>query len=290
MGIDPRRLRSLTEEVDDLHHDSMRTIRDEFAEVHFGEIAHTHGPTRRSFLKLVAAGGALTAGSQFLPLGRLVPAAWAQDGDGPDDGEIAAFAQSLELAAAAAYGAVIDTGKLTEPIAEVARLFGSHHAQHAEAIGGLLGNATVEDPNAKLLAEFTPRIRAAADQDALLELALGLEESAAATYYTALGTLEQTPAKAVATILPVESQHAVVLATVLDKPMSEYLPVEQTEATALRPADYPLPADAGDDGAGSPTTLGDGSTGGGGGGDGGGDAEGGDSSGGDNSGGAGGGG
>ena len=42
-----------------------------------------------------------------------------------------------------------------------------------------------------------------------------------------------------ATILPVESQHATVLATALGKPASEYLIDFLTTDAAVDPADYP---------------------------------------------------
>lgn len=248
MGIHPRRLRAMTDEVDQLHHDSMRTVSDQLEEVHLGGLAREHGPARRRFLQQMAAGGAvLSVGSQLVPFGRLLPAAWAQEGaEEPTDLEIAAFAASVELAAAAAYRAAVDSGQLSEPVTALARLFGSHHSAHAGALNDLLAEEVME-PNDALLSQVTSLIEASDDEARVVEVALGIEEAAAATYYAALGTLDQQVAGAVATILPVESQHAVVLATVLERPRSQYLPVLQDDDAAIAAADYPLTGESADD-------------------------------------------
>lgn len=251
MGIDPRRLRAMTDEVDEvdqLHHESMRSVRDQLAEVHLGGLAREHGPARRRFLQQVAVSGAvLSVGSQLVPFGRLLPAAWAQDGaDEPTDLEIAAFAASVELAAAAVYRVAVDSGLLSEPVTALARTFGSHHSAHAGALNDLLAEEIME-PNARLLREVTRPIEASDDEAGVLEVALGVEEAAAATYYAALGSLDQQTAAAVATILPIESQHAVVLGTVLEQPRSRYLPVLQDDDGAVTVADYPLSGESASD-------------------------------------------
>lgn len=247
MGIHPRRLRAMTDEVDQLHHESMRTVGDQLEEVHLGGLAREHGPARRRFLQQMAAGGAvLTVGSQLVPFGRLLPAAWAQDGaEEPTDLEIAAFAASVELAAVSAYRAAVDSGQLSEPVTALARLFGSHHSAHAAALNDLLAEEIME-PNDTLLS-LTRLVEGSGDEASVLDVVLGIEEAAAATYYAALGTLDQQTAAAVATILPVESQHAVVLATVLERPRSQSLPVLQDDDAAFEAADYPLTGESADD-------------------------------------------
>lgn len=256
MGINPRQLRDLSDEVDQLHHESMRTVREAYGEIHLGGLAREHGPARRRFLQQVAAGGAmLTVGSQLLPLGRMLPAAWAQaDDEGPDDIAIAAFAASVELAAAAGYRAAIETGMLSELVAPVARTFGSHHGEHAGALNEFLAQP-IEDPNAGLVDMLTPRFERANSQTALLEILLEVEEAAAATYYVALGTLDQVPAAAIATILPVESQHAVVWATVTGQPVEDYIPELQGDDGAVSPEEFPLPSEEGEDPEPSPSTT-----------------------------------
>lgn len=240
MPIDERLLAELSAEVDQLHHESMRTITEEFAEVHFGEVADGLRDGRRDFLKKASVGGALlTAGSTLVPVGRLLPAAWAADE--PTDADLAKFAAGLELAAVAAYGAAAKTGKLSDAAAAVGTMFAGHHQQHADALNSILGEtAAVKKPNATVLKTFAPKIQAAKDEAAVLEIAYSIEEAAASTYLLAIGALSSAKtAGALATILPVESQHATVLATVLKKDPGDYLIDFVTTDTALDPAKFP---------------------------------------------------
>ena len=231
MQIDKRRLTELSDEVDQLHHESMRTLRD--------------GATRRSFLtKAATGGGLLTVGSMVAPISRFVPAATAQEAEPApvsDDVELAMFVAGLELAAVEVYRAAAATGKLTNAGNQIATMFGGHHQDHADALNEIIGeDAAVTEPNAALVDEFGPMIRAAADEAAILEIAYALEEAAASTYLNAIGELEDVRnAGALATILPVESQHATVIATALGKPASEYLIDFLTTDAAVDPADYP---------------------------------------------------
>ena len=74
-------------------------------------------------------------------------------------------------------------------------------------------------------------------------LANGLENAAAATYLFALGALTSKAAlQLTASILPVESQHAVVLGTVLGKAPTDktYLPSFQTQDGAVTPDEFPI--------------------------------------------------
>jgi hypothetical protein len=242
LQIDRRQVRELTDEVDQLHHESMRTIREEYAEIHFGEIVPGHRESRRGFLtKAVTGGAVLTAGSLVLPVSRLVPAAWAQSAS--PDVELARFAASLELAAVEAYKAAADSGKLDNTATEIGAMFGGHHQQHADALNAVVGeDVAVTKPNAKILDQFGPMIADAADQAGVLEVAYQLEEGAASTYLLAIGRLEDARnAGSLATILPVESQHATVLATILGKDPKDYLIDFLNTDAALDPSDYPVP-------------------------------------------------
>ena len=123
----------------------------------------------------------------------------------------------------------------------VGSLFAGHHQEHAEAFGGLAGSAATRQPNAAILDAFGPMIAGAADQAAVLEIAYGLEEAAAATYLFALGALQSPQAAAAtATVLPIESQHAVVLAFALGKDIPSFMPSFETVDQALDPADFPI--------------------------------------------------
>ncbi len=239
MHITTMELRRMASDVDDLQRDSMRTLRDELEEVHYGDTAQVLRRSRRSFLKRSAAGGALVSvGSSLIPITRFLPSAGAQE---LTDGDIAAFAESVELAAVAAYTVAAESGKLDAAVVEVGTMFAGHHQEHAGAFAGLSGGAATGMPNATILAAFGPMLQAAPDQAALLEIAFGLEQAAAATYLFALGALaDPGAAAATATVLPVESQHAVVLGTALGKSFDEFMPSFETQDAALNPADFPI--------------------------------------------------
>lgn len=251
-----RGLRRLVAEIDEQHHEGMRTIEDDLGELHFG------GPpalvaTRRQFATRLAAGGAIAFGPTLIPL-----AALAQDGTtsavppgtvsaaeprlGDKDLNLAIFAQTVELAAVALYQGAIATGKLSKAIADVATLFAGHHQDHAGQFGAFAGRAAKPRANQKLLDELTPKLVAATTERELLELARAVEEGAAATYVYALGVLEsREAAAAVSTILPVEAQHSVALSFAIDASddafllgAPKHLPAFETEASSLDPKKY----------------------------------------------------
>ena len=99
MQISAKELRHLANDVDDMHHEAMRTFKEEAAELHLGAVRE-----RRTFLKrsgLAAVGGTLLAtGGGIATFTRLGGLAAAQ---GLSDTQIAGYAQSIELAAVAAY-------------------------------------------------------------------------------------------------------------------------------------------------------------------------------------------
>ncbi|CAN5190260.1 hypothetical protein BH18ACT4_BH18ACT4_05350 [soil metagenome] len=239
MRLTTRELGHLASDVDDLHRDAMRSFRDDMAEVHHGETAKLLGRSRRRFMQRADAGGALLAvGSALMPVTRWIPKAGAQENDDP---AIAAFAESVELAAVATYSAAAASGKLDPAVTAVGTMFAGHHQEHAGAFAGLSGGTATGQPNQALLDDFAPMVAEAEDQAALLEIAFTLEVAAAATYLFALGALQDAAAAAAtATILPVESQHAVVLGQALGKDVGEYMPSFETTDEALDPTDYPL--------------------------------------------------
>ena len=241
MQIDKRQLKDMTEEVDQLHHESMRTLRDEFGEIHFGDGGKSLRNGRRDFMVKAGVGGAaLAAGSLIAPVSGLMPAAWAADTATYTDVDLAKFAAGLELAAVGAYQAAVKTGKLSDAAKGVGTVFATHHQDHADALNSILGSAKVTAGNKTVLSTFGPKIAGAADEAAILDIARMIEEAAASTYLFAIGALtDPKNAGALATILPVESQHATVLATVLKKPASDYLIDFVTLDNALDPAKFP---------------------------------------------------
>jgi hypothetical protein len=239
--ITERELDRLVRAVDETHREGMETMATDVAELHHGEGRRIRGSARPSRLAGAGLGGAVIAlGSMLVPVGRLVGVAGAQAGD---DG-IAAFAESVELAAVAAYTAAAKSGKVTTPaVLQAATTFAGHHQEHGAAFGAAAGSASTKKANQKLVDMVAPQIQAAADEKAVLEIAYGLENAAAATYLFALGALTSKAAlQLTASILPVEAQHAVVLGTVLGKAPTDktFLPSFQTQDGAVTPDQFPI--------------------------------------------------
>jgi hypothetical protein len=234
--ISAKELRELASDVDDVHHEAMRTFREEASELHLGAAR-----SRRTFLKkagVAGAGGALlTAGGALVPFTRLAGVAGAQ---GLSDTVIAGYAQSVELAAVAAYTAAAPA--LTGDPLSVAQLFLGHHQQHADAFGAVAGDDARPEANPKLVAAVTPTLEAVGagvaegrDMTAdVLQFAKTVENQAAYTYAAAL-TLLVDPAYAAATstILPIEAQHATVIALALGEGADEWFPTGAFESAAL---------------------------------------------------------
>lgn len=245
MQISAKELRQMASDVDDMHHQAMRDFKEETAELHL-EAARDG---RRSFLRtagLAGAGGALLTVGGFSPLTRLVGVAGAQDG-ALTDTVIAGYAQSIELAAVAAYTAAAPA--LSGDVLAVAQLFLSHHQDHADAFGAVAGKDARPEPNAKLVAAVTPTLDAVAaaveaGQDVttdVLSFAKVVENQAAYTYAAAL-TLLTDPAYAAATstILPIEAQHATVLSLALGEGPDKWFPTGAFESASLGDGTDPL--------------------------------------------------
>jgi hypothetical protein len=157
------------------------------------------------------------------------------------DAGIEAFAQSVELALVQAYAEMSSSGKVTTPAAvEATTTFAQHHQRHAAALGDAAGNRATDTPNRKLVNVFRADLRKATNEADTLDVMLRLENEAASTYLFAVGSLEATAAlQLAASVLPVESQHAVVLATLLQKNARETFPPFETQDQALKPDEFP---------------------------------------------------
>lgn len=240
MEISERALRRMVREVDDNHREGMQTMAADIAELHYGEGRRLMGASRRSFLRRAGLGGAgIAIGSAFLPVSRLLsPALAATEGDAG----VAAFAESVELAAVEAYGAAAKSGKVKTPaVLQAATTFAGHHKEHAGAFGGAAGDAATGKPNPGILKMVSDQLQDAGDEKAVLKIAYDLENAAASTYLFGLGVLESKPAlQLAASILPVESQHAVVLGNVLGIKGKELIPAFETEEAALKPDKFPV--------------------------------------------------
>lgn len=241
MEISERELRQMAAAVDEQHRDGMSTMASDIAELH-AETRRYRTQSRRSLLRSGALGaGAVAIGGSVLSFASLLPAA-AQDKP-PElaDDDIAAFAESIELAAVEAYKAAAATGKLPPAAAEVGTMFAGHHAEHAKAFGGAAGAKASGKPNVKLLETIGGQLKAAKDPKAILGVAFDLENAAVGTYMFALGALKSPAALSLtASILPVESQHAVVLGTALAKTPEDLVPAFETSEKAIDPAKFPV--------------------------------------------------
>lgn len=244
MQITAKELRHLARDVDDLHHEAMRSFQEEAAELHLGAARGA----RRSFLKrtgVAAIGGALlSTGGGLAAVTRLGGTASAQEA--LSDTVIAGYAQSIELAAVAVYTAA--ETKLSGEVLAVARLFAGHHQDHADAFGAVAGDDARPEANPALVAAVSPTLEAVADAEesaALTTMILGfakdIENQAAYTYAAAL-TLLTDPAYAAATstILPIEAQHATVLSLALGEGPEKWFPNGAFESTALGDGTDPL--------------------------------------------------
>lgn len=257
MHPDRRAIRSLADEVDRLHDESMRALRNDASSPPTGPeragLLDIGQDSRRSFLKKVGIGSAaLTVGGTVLPIGRFLPAAGAQDSDDDEAGaagadpdaeagrKAVAFAQTFELAAVIAYGLAADRfAQLGDTERrELAEQFGEHHSQYADAIGTNIlvltpEHATEVVADDRLLADLEPALGRARDANGVAQVLKDLEERAAATYFDLLDVLtDPADAKNAALILPVTAQRAVVWSTTLQLDPAEYLLTFQAESDA----------------------------------------------------------
>jgi hypothetical protein len=245
--ISAKELRHLASDVDDMHHEAMRSFKEEASELH---LAAARG-SRRSFMKktgIAGVGGTLlaTGGGLFVP--KLAGLAGAQEG--LTDTAIAGYAQSVELAAVAAYTAAAPA--LSGDVLAVATLFAGHHQEHADAFGAVAGDDARPEANEALVAAVTPTLTTVADAveagetgdeltTAVLQFAKVLENQAAYTYAAALTLLTDAAyAAATSTILPIEAQHATVLSLALGEGPEEWFPTGAFESAALGDGTDPL--------------------------------------------------
>jgi len=159
----------------------------------------------------------------------------------PTDLVFLSFAQSVELAAVQAYGVALSSTLLGDAVAEPARAFQRHHLDHAQAFAGMAGKTATGVANQSLLAAFGTELQGAANEGQLVRAMFAIEMAAAATYTAGLAQILGTdPASLVASILPIESRHAVVLGAALNLDVNEYSPVFEPVTGALTPEQYPI--------------------------------------------------
>src|SRR5205807_8388295 len=129
----------------------------------------------------------------------------------------------------------------TPAILQAATTFAGQHQQHGDAFKAAGTNPNVM-ANKGVLASVTPQLTAAKTETDVVALAYGLENAAAATYIFALGVLNNEKAyNAVASVMPVEAQHAIALGFVLGKPLDDktFMPSFEKTDGFLDPAKFP---------------------------------------------------
>ena len=248
MELTERALRAQLSDVDELHRDGMATMPSDIRDLH--AVSRSHLDRRGLITTAALTSAAVAIGSTVLPIGHVLPASAADAV--LDDPTIAAFAASVEYASVAAYGAAAQSGKVTTPaVAQAAQLFASHHKEHGDAFLAASGGKWTKDkPNPGLIKALSDQLTNARTEKDVVKLAYDAENAAAATYLFALGALKSPDAlRLTASILPIESAHAVVLGGVLGMALplgadpqviSTYMPTYETQKLALSPTTYPL--------------------------------------------------
>lgn len=246
MQISEAQLRAMTADMNEMHNATFPAMYAELSE--YGSTMRT---TRRAQAKMRRAELARTRrrfvlGSSGLVLGSALLAACGGDDDeatpaadspattpqGSDGGSGGADVSalrvnaSLENLAVFAYGAALDaapSGKfgksVPDAVAEFATNAKKQHQEHADAFNAALtgaGGTAYTQPNPALAGPVTEMFEAVDSVPKLAMLALTLENTAAATYVKQMGELTSPAAlSAVATIAPVERQHAAILSFIL---------------------------------------------------------------------------
>jgi hypothetical protein len=245
IGISEGQLRSMTADMDEMHHATLPVMKEalaEWSELHQqmrSGIAKVV-PSRRGFLMgagvalgglALAACGSSSKSSTGAGGSTTTPTSGTSTTTGgklTGDLAVVALAASLENLAVQTYAAGISAatagklGAVPPAVVTFAQTAKSHHTQHAQAWNAVLAGAgrpmvtgvdkTVKD------AVVDPAFAKVTDVGGLATLALTLEIVAAATYLEAISVVT-APAgiKTAATIEPVELQHAAILNFVLGK-------------------------------------------------------------------------
>ena len=202
------------------------------------------GSSRRSFLKksaVVAGGLAAFSVMPAFQLGQQLAMAANTDLD------MVTMQAGLENLAVKAYQAAAGLNLLDKPVLDIALKFADQHSQHQKAFEAevrRLGGT----PTPIVITKY-PDLKTQAD---ILNFAQTLELAAAGTYYIAIGKLQDpTLVKITASIMPLEIEHATILAAALKQdPIPASFVVGKTQdelntiVTSLAPAADPSAAAA----------------------------------------------
>ncbi len=234
MQISEAELRAMTAQMNEMHEATFPQMKEALDDL--GSSLRTNNSSRRGFL---AGGSALLGGFALAACGgseepSAAPSASAKPSakasaspSAKADADISGLKlnASLENLAVFAYKSALEAapkgmfGKVPPAVVEFATNTMKQHAEHAAAFNAALTKAGGEAftmPNPKLAGPITEMFAALKDVPGLAKLALTLENTAAATYTKQMGEFTSPEAlSAVATIAPVERQHAAILNFVL---------------------------------------------------------------------------
>ncbi|MDQ6875426.1 MAG: ferritin-like domain-containing protein [Actinomycetota bacterium] len=232
MHITEGELNTMTADLVDMHEQSFPKMREALAE--FGaSVRHAAPASRRTFLM----GGGVVAGGLVLAAcssskkttsgngnSSPAPSSSSSGGGGKDNAALATNAGLENLAVFAYMTALSDAGKgklgkVPPAIATFVTTAMKQHQDHAQAFNSALTNAggtAFKDPDPALKAPVLAAYGKVKSLPDLAKLALLLENTAAETYIKQMSTMMSPDGlAAVATIAPVERQHAAILNFVL---------------------------------------------------------------------------
>lgn len=249
MQISEAQLRAMTADMDEMHRATFPRMYAALTDV--GASVRRRLQVRpatdvaglgRSRRRLLLTGGGLVAGSALLsacggddetaappPAAEPPPAPdGSSDGSAGGGGDAMSLKlnASLENLAVFAYTSALEAapkgkfGKKVPPaVAEFAKTAMSQHDEHAQAFNAALekaGEQPFTEPTPALAGPITQMFEKVDSIPGLAMLALTLENTAAATYVKQMEELSSADAlSAVATIAPVERQHAAILSYIL---------------------------------------------------------------------------
>lgn len=234
--ISEHELKSMTSDLEDMHHESMPDVYASVAEwverTDVGRVGR-FSTSRRGFLAgtgvalgaavLAACGSSSSKSSQTTSAGSTGSTGGSSANQ---DIQIAALATSLENLAIATYASGIAAatagklGKVPPAVVTFAQTAQSQHKDHAAAWNAIIVGAgqpkvTGVDTTVKT-AVVDPAFAKVTDVAGLAKLALQLEQVAAATYLDSISLIKSNGGIATsASIHPVEMQHAAILNFVL---------------------------------------------------------------------------
>lgn len=154
------------------------------------------------------------------------------------DLDILRTATSLELVAVDVYGKAIASGLVTTAaVSDAAKLFQSHHQDHADFLAGLTkryGGTAYDKPNPVLAQQLQGEISQLKDENGVVTLALQLEQAAAASYVSYVGKYTSAAlAQPTMSVGGIEARHVAVLAPIVGQ--SPVAAAFQTTSGALAP-------------------------------------------------------